>query len=115
MQAAARRDLARARTEAAPSAMVRSKCGMPPTTSTPMSSARSRFVGGPGRAVVAVLREGDELEVEIGLDPLSDLEQRLDRDQPVVADVDMAADREQALADGEVAVAQRALDHGLEA
>ena len=30
-------------TLAAPSAMVRSKCGMPPTTSTPLSSARSRF------------------------------------------------------------------------
>jgi hypothetical protein len=26
--------------EAAPSSIVRSKCGMPPTTSTPMSSAR---------------------------------------------------------------------------
>ncbi len=35
-------------TERVPSAMVRSKCGMPPTTSTPMSSARmvfSRAVG----------------------------------------------------------------------
>ena len=32
-----------AATDAAPSAMVRSKCGMPPTTSTPMSSARTMF------------------------------------------------------------------------
>ena len=36
-------ELAQRLTEAAPSAIVRSKCGMPPTTSTPRSSARSRF------------------------------------------------------------------------
>ena len=43
--ARARRRSRRARcTELRPSSMVRSKCGMPPTTSTPMSSARMRFV-----------------------------------------------------------------------
>ena len=35
-------------TLAAPSAIVRSKCGMPPTTSTPLSSARSRFFAAVG-------------------------------------------------------------------
>ena len=71
-----------ARHRAAPSAMVRSKCGMPPTTSTPRSSARSRLLRGARRAVVAVLRKGDELQVEIGRDPPLHLEQRLDREQP---------------------------------
>jgi len=37
-----------ARTEAAPSAMVRSKCGMPPTTSTPRSRAISSCCTAPG-------------------------------------------------------------------
>ena len=86
---------------------------MPPTTSTPRSSARSRFSTAPRRAVVAVLRKGDELEVEVGRDLALDLEQRVDREQPVVADVDVAADREQPLRHGEVAVAQRPLDHRL--
>ena len=66
-----------------------------------------------GRAVVAVLREGDEFEVDVGRDLALHLEQRVDREQPVVADVDMAADREQALGHREVAIAQRALDHRL--
>ena len=61
------------------------------------------------RAVVAVLREGDELQVDIGSDLLLHLEQRVDGRQPVVADVDMRADREQPLGDGEVAIAERAL------
>ena len=98
---------------AAPSSIVRSKCGMPPTTSTPRSSARFRFSARARRAVVAVLREGDELQVEIGRDLRLHLEQRLDGEQPVVADVDMAADREQALRYRQVAVAQRPLDHRL--
>jgi hypothetical protein len=34
--------------QAALSAIVRSKCGMPPTTSTPRSSARVRFSTAPG-------------------------------------------------------------------
>ena len=41
------------------------------------------------------------------------VEQRLDREQPVVADVDMAADGEQAARHREIAIAQRALRHGL--
>ena len=61
------------------------------------------------RAEIAVLREGDELQVEIGLDLALDVEQRLDREQAVVADVDVAAHREQALRDREIAIAQRAL------
>ncbi|MNT09091.1 hypothetical protein D3C72_1438590 [compost metagenome] len=36
------------RTDSAPSAMVRSKCGMPPTTSTPMAIARFRLSKAPG-------------------------------------------------------------------
>ena len=62
------------------------------------------------RAEIAVLRKGDELQVEIGRDLLLHFEQRFDREQPVVADIDMAADGEQALRHGEIAVAQRALD-----
>ena len=41
------------------------------------------------------------------------LEQRLDAEQPVVADIDMGADGEQALRHRKVAVAQRPLDHRL--
>ena len=50
-----------------------------------------------GRAEIAVLRERDELQVDVGRDPPLHVEQRIDRDEPVVADIDMAADREQAL------------------
>ena len=67
----------------------------------------------PRRAVVAVLRKGDELEVEVGRDAALHLEERVDGEKPVVADVDMAADGEEPLRDGEIAVAQRPLDHGL--
>ena len=66
------------------------------------------------RAEIAVLREGDELQVDIGRDPSLHLEQRLDGGQPVVADIDMGADGEQALRHREVAIAQRALDHRLD-
>ncbi len=61
------------------------------------------------RAEIPVLRKGDELQVEIGLHLLPHLEQRLDGEQPVVADVDMAADGEKALRHGEIAIAERAL------
>ena len=106
-QAALGRDLAQhLHARRAPSSMVRSKCGMPPTTSTPMSSARLRLSARARRAQIAVLRKGDELQVDVGRDALLHLEQRLDRQQPVVADVDMAADRQQALADRPVAVAR---------
>ena len=60
---------------------------------------------------IAVLRKGDELQIEIGLHLLFHLDERLDGDQAVVADVDMAANGEQALRDGEIAVAQRTLRH----
>ena len=60
---------------------------------------------------IAVLRKGDELQVEIGFHLLFHLDERFDRDQPVVAHVDMTANGEQALRDGEIAVGERALRH----
>ena len=68
---------------------------------------------GIGRTEQPVLREGDELQIDIGLDPFAHLQQRLRRKQPVVADVDMAADEQQPLRNREVAIAQRPLDHRL--
>ena len=65
------------------------------------------------RAEIAVLRKRDELQVDIGRDLLLHVEQRIDRGQAIVADIDMAADREQALGDREIAIAQRALGDGL--
>ena len=65
------------------------------------------------RAVEAVLREGDELQVDIGRDLLLHVEQRFHRQQPVVAGVDMAADGEQAHRHRPVAIGERALAHGL--
>ena len=100
-------------TERRPSSMVRSKCGMPPTMSTPRSSARMVFCRAARRAIEAVLREGDELQVDIGRDLLLHVEQRLDRQQPVVAGVDMAADGEQAHRHRPVAIGERAVAHGL--
>ena len=58
----------------------------------------------------AVLRERDQLQVEIGLHLLAHVQQRLDREQPRVADVDMRANREQALCHRPVAIRERALD-----
>ena len=66
-----------------------------------------------GITVEAILREGHELQVDIGLDPLSHLQQRLDAEQPVVAHIHMGADGEQPLGDGEIAIAHRPLDHRL--
>ena len=66
------------------------------------------------RAEIAVLRKGDELQVDIGRDRLLHLEQRVDGGQPVVADVDMRADGEQALRHREVAIAERPLHHRLD-
>ena len=60
-----------------------------------------------GRAVVAVLREGDELEIEIGPDLLAHVQKRLDPGQAVVADV-LSANGEQSLPDREVATARPA-------
>ncbi len=61
----------------------------------------------------AVLREGDELQVQVGLDPLAHVQQRLHRQQAVVAHVHVGADRQQALGHRPVAIRQRALDQGL--
>ena len=52
------------RTLSAPSAIVRSKCGMPPTTSTP-GRARASGSRARRRAQHAVLRECHELQVDI--------------------------------------------------
>ena len=58
--------------------------------------------------------KGDELQVEIRFHLFSaDVQQSLDRKQAVVADVDMAAHREKALGDREIAIAKRPLDYGL--
>ena len=62
-----------------------------------------------GRSQVAVLREGDELEVEIRRHLALDVEQHLDRHQARIADVDMAADRQQPAPDRPVAIGERAL------
>ena len=65
------------------------------------------------RAVEAVLRERDQLEIEIRRHAPLHLEERTHGEEPVVADVDMGADGEQSLRDREVAIAQGALDHRL--
>ena len=65
------------------------------------------------RAIEPVLREGDQLQVDIGRDRLLDVEQRLDRQQPVVADIDMGADGEQAHRHRPVAIGERAVAHRL--
>ena len=66
------------------------------------------------RAVEPVLREGHELQRQVGCHLPLDLEQRLDAGQPVVADVDMAADGADPLRHRHVAVGQRPLDHRLD-
>ena len=53
-----------------------------------------------GVAEEAVLREGDELDVEIGFEVLAEGEEGVHRQEAVVADVDMAADGEGAAGDG---------------
>ena len=58
----------------------------------------------------AVLRERDQLQVEVGLHLLAHVQERLHREQPRVADVDMRANREQALRHRPVAIAKRTLD-----
>jgi hypothetical protein len=62
------------------------------------------------RAIVAVLGEGDQLQIDIGRDLLADLEQRLDGQQPGITGVDMAANEQQALGDSKVAIAQGTID-----
>jgi hypothetical protein len=66
-----------------------------------------------GASQHAVLRERDELQVEVRLDALLDVQQRFHGKQTRVAHVDVRADREQPLGHGPVAVTQRALDDRL--
>jgi len=62
---------------------------------------------------ISVLGKGDELQIQVGGDQALDLQQRLDRQQPLVADVDMASDGQQTLADGQIAVRHGPFDHGI--
>jgi len=62
------------------------------------------------RAVEAILRESDQLQIQIGRDPAFDFEQGIDREQALVADIDVAADREQAARHRQIAVGERARD-----
>ena len=66
-----------------------------------------------GCAQQAVLRKGHELQIEVGRHLALDVQQRLDRQQPLVAHVDVCADREQALGHRPVAVLQRPRHQGL--
>ena len=62
-------------------------------------------------AVETVLREGDQLQVDVVLHMLAHLQQRLDPQQPVIAGIHMAADRQQPHTCGPVAIVQRARHH----
>ena len=64
------------------------------------------------RAQHTVLREGHQLQVQVRRNAALDLQQRMHGQQPVVANVNMAAYRQQPLRHGPVAVSQRALDQG---
>jgi hypothetical protein len=59
------------------------------------------------------LREGDELQVEVGLHALLHVQQGFHGQQAGVAHVHVRADGQQAAGHGPVAVGQRALDDGL--
>lgn len=65
-----------------------------------------------GRAEISVLREGDELQFDIGCDLFLDLEQRFCRHEARIGRVHVAANVEKALGDGEVAIAKRSFDEG---
>ena len=69
-------------------------------------------VPGVGRPQIAVLRERHQLEVEIRLDGFLDLEQRVHRQQPVVADIHMGADRQKPVTDRPVAIFKRPFGQG---
>ena len=94
-QAALGGQLAQQRTDSAPSCMVRSKCGMPPTTSTPMSSARLRLSIAPGRAARRPAGRRPAA-IQVGLDLLAHVQQRLHRQQARIAHVHVRTDRQQA-------------------
>ena len=57
-------------------------------------------------AVETVLGEGDELQVDVVLHRLTHVEQGFDAQKPIIAGVDMAADRQEAQRGGPVAVFQ---------
>ena len=67
-----------------------------------------------GPAQITVLREGDKLDVEALLHRLLDVKERFHADQRGVGDVDMGADREQALRDRPGAIFECPLDVPLE-
>ena len=58
----------------------------------------------------AVLRKGHQLQVEVGRHPAFDFQQGFYRQQARVADVNVAADRQQPFGHGPVAIGQRPLD-----
>ncbi|MGZ2505735.1 hypothetical protein ACVINI_006281 [Rhizobium beringeri] len=65
------------------------------------------------RAVITILGEGDQLQIDIGRDLLANLDHRLDGHKPRITGIDMAADEEQALRHCQIAVAQRTIDQFL--
>ncbi len=64
-------------------------------------------------AQYAVLREGHQLHVDVGRDLLLHLQQRFDRQQARVADIDVAANCQQALGHCPVAISHCAIDQRL--
>ncbi len=61
----------------------------------------------------AVLRKGDELQIEIRSDTLADVQQRIDGEKARIADVDVRADREEAASHRPVAIRERSFDQRL--
>ena len=90
-------DLAQARTEAAP--ILHGALEMRDAADdidAEIEGANGDSASPLGAAIEAVLRKGDELQVEVGCDFLLHLEQGFDRQQPVIADIDMGADAPEA-------------------
>ena len=73
---------------------------------------RADHIPSPGlRPIQPVLREGDQLQVQIGRDASLHLQHRLDPAQMVGRGVDMGSDRQQPHADCPVAIGHRPVDH----
>ena len=66
-----------------------------------------------GRAQQPVLREGHELQLQVRRDAALHLQQRTHRKQPLVADIDMRADRQQPARHRPIAIRQRPFGHRL--
>ena len=64
------------------------------------------------RTVVTILREGHELQIDVRLHLLAHFDHRFSSEKARIADIDMAANGQQALRNGQIAITQRALDHG---